>query len=142
MKLNHEHVVSLYIAIGGAPYYLKYVEPGLTAQQNIEVLLYQKSAPLKYEFNLLFSSLFDDAGVYKELLKGITKKREGIEVADSSATSKNTISAGSLTQKLKELNEAGFVEQFIPWNRTRGEYYKLIDEFSLFFILGQESPRK
>lgn len=30
--------------------------------------------------------------------------------------------------------KCGFIDSYLPWNKERGEYYKLIDEFTLFYI--------
>ena len=57
-RLNNKQVLSLYMAIGGIPYYLDYVRPGLSAQQNIQHLFFSASAPLRTEFHKLFDSLF------------------------------------------------------------------------------------
>ena len=65
IDLNQNHVLSLYMALGGIPYYLKYVNSGLSAEQNIQKIFFSKEAPLKDEFDLLFDSLFDDAELYK-----------------------------------------------------------------------------
>lgn len=41
---------------------------------------------------------------------------------------------GRLTGRLKELEEAGFIIGFIPWKKERGIYYKVIDEYTLFYL--------
>lgn len=134
LKLTHQHVLSLYMAMGGVPYYLKYAEPGFTAPQIIEMVFFDKNAPLKDEFNLLFNSLFDDAAAYKELIELIAQKRTGTSRAEIAKAVKLTPLGGGLSERLKELQDAGFIEDFIPWGRTRGEYYKVIDEFCLFYL--------
>ena len=42
---------------------------------------------------------------------------------------------GTLTERLKALEEAGFILSFLPlFHKTRGIYYKVIDEYSLFYL--------
>jgi uncharacterized protein len=78
IQLNNRHIISLYMAIGGIPYYLNYVKHGLSAQQNIQQLFFDTNAPLQNEYYKLFESLFNDADDYKELLEIISKNKEGI----------------------------------------------------------------
>ena len=130
VKLNDEHILSLYMALGGIPFYLEQVSTGLTAQQNIQQLFFEKSAPLKNEYYKLFESLFDDADNYKELIEEIAKKREGVSLAQLS--DKKT-PGGLLSERLQKLCDAGFLEKYIPWKKKRGAYFKVIDEFCLFY---------
>lgn len=144
VKLNNKHILSLYMALGGVPYYLKYVEPGLTAEQNIQQIIFDKNTPLKDEFNKLFESLFDNADTYIELVKVIAKKKEGIGRSELKSMVKLSTGGGRLSTRLQDLCETGFIEEYIPWARHQGEYYKLIDEFSLFYlhwIVGQKSKK-
>ena len=41
---------------------------------------------------------------------------------------------GRLTERLDQLVQTGFIEAYIPWDKKRGEYYKVIDEFCLFYL--------
>ena len=134
VKLNHKHVLSLYMALGGVPYYLRYVEPGLSAEQNIQNILFDNDAPLKDEYTKLFDSLFDHADAYRELITLIAKKREGITRVELGKQAKSSKGGGRLTQRLNDLVSTGFIEPFVPWGKTKGEYYKLIDEFCLFYL--------
>jgi len=134
IKLNHRHVLSLYMAFGGVPYYLKYVEPGLSAEQNIQEIIFDKESQLRDEFDKLFNSLFKNADAYIELVRLIGKKEEGlsrVELKDVAQLSKD---GGRLTKRLKDLCDTGFIEEYIPWDKNIGEYYKLIDEFCLFYL--------
>ncbi len=134
VNLNDQHILSLYLAIGGIPYYLNYVEPGLTAQQNIQNILFNSQAPLRDEFNKLFHSLFAHAEAHIELVELIAMKKSGMTRAEIEKLSKLTPGGGRLTSRLRDLTAAGFIQECIPWGQVRGEYYKLIDEFCLFYL--------
>lgn len=41
---------------------------------------------------------------------------------------------GRLTKRLKDLCETGFIAEYTPWGKSQGEYYKIIDEFCLFYL--------
>ena len=132
--LNQNHVLELYMALGGIPYYLEYVLPGLTAQQNIQQIFFDKKAPLQDEYNKLFDSLFKNAEAYKELVALIAKKSIGISKAELAKQATLSASGGRLSARLQDLISTGFIEEFVPWGRERGEYYKVIDEFCLFYL--------
>lgn len=134
VKLKFTHVLDLYMALGGIPYYLKYIEKGITAHENIQRILFDKKAPLKDEFEKLFRSLFSDSEIYIELIKLIATKKNGMSRSEIERLSKLSPGGGRLTDRLDRLIKSGFIDSYLPWNKERGEYYKLIDEFSLFYI--------
>ncbi len=109
------------------------MSPTKTAQQNIQNLFFDKGAPLHNEYHKLFASLFDGAEVYKTLLENIAQKREG-KALTALADSPGITSGGNLSEHLQPLCDAGFIEKYIPWKKERGAYYKVIDEFCLFYI--------
>lgn len=141
IKLNKNHILELYMALGGVPYYLKYVEPGLTAAENIQHIFFDKKAPLKDEFQKLFSSLFKNADAYIELIEIISQKKEGISRRALESLSKLSPGGGRLTQRLDQLIQTSFIDSYLPWNKERGEHYKVIDEFCLFYLYWLSSQR-
>ncbi len=134
IKLNKNHVLELYMVLGGVPYYLKYVEPKLTATENIQNILFDSKAPLKDEFTKLFHSLFSEADAYIELVELIAKKKEGLSRAVIEQQAKLSKGGGRLTQRLNHLMQTNFIESYTPLDKQRGEYYKVIDEFCLFYL--------
>jgi hypothetical protein len=134
IKFNKRHTLEIYMALGGIPYYLNYVEKGQSAAENIQNIFFDKKAPLKEEFNKLFSSLFNEAEAYVELIKLISQKKEGLSRAEIELQSKLSPGGGRLTARLLDLERTNFIEAHIPWDKQRGEYFKVIDEFSLFYI--------
>ena len=132
MHLNLAQILDLYMCIGGIPFYLKFIEKGFSAIQNINQLCFQKKGTLLDEFKNLFSSLFDHAEVHEEIIKVIASKREGVSRAELEAITESK--GGRLSMRLKELEEAGFIAAFIPWKKERGTYYKVIDEYTLFYL--------
>jgi hypothetical protein len=127
VDLTNKQVLSLYMALGGVPYYLEYVDVALSVQQNIQMMFFDQGAPLKDEFDKLFDSLFEDAESYKELIRIIAQKKEGVSRAELLP------SGGTLTQKLKDLSLSGFIAAATPIGKKSGEFYRVIDEFCLFY---------
>lgn len=122
------------MALGGVPYYLKQVQLGLSAIQNINKLCFQKRGILYTEFQRLFTSLFDHAVVHEELIYLLSKKREGMVRSELFEKAKLSTDGGRLTDRLDELEKAGFIISFIPWHKQHGVYYKIIDEYTLFYL--------
>lgn len=129
---SNEQILTLYMCIGGIPFYLNFIEKGFSAIKNINNICFSKKGTLYDEFDLLFASLFKKYELHEEIITFIANKREGVSRAD--IESKFKYKGGRLTQRLKELEEAGFVITFTPWKRERGIYYKVIDEYTLFYL--------
>ncbi|MDF1761100.1 MAG: ATP-binding protein [Coxiellaceae bacterium] len=133
-QFNHQQIVELYMAFGGIPFYLSAIKKNLSAAQNINHLYFRQGSVLFDEFNKLFHSLFNDADAYIELIKVIAAKHYGISRKGIEKQCMLT-SGGSLSTKLNNLEEAGFILSFTPMgHKSRGRYYKVIDEFSLFYL--------
>jgi AAA+ ATPase superfamily predicted ATPase len=143
VKLNHKQISQLYMVCGGIPYYLTNLKKGLSATQIIETLAFKQESLLFKEFDNLFASLFADSESYIELLRIIAKNRYGVNQADLIKKSKSFSRGGGATRKLTELEEAGFIISFTPHlHKKRGVYYRLIDEYTLFYIDWIEPIRK
>ncbi len=134
IKLNKNHVLELYMTLGGIPYYLKYIEPGLSAPENIQNIFFNKQAPLHDEFKKLFQSLFKGSEAYIELINLIAQKKEGQSRSTLETCAKLSDGGGRLTERLTQLVHTNFIQSFLSWDKARGEYYKVIDEFCLFHI--------
>jgi len=141
IKLNNRHILLVYMAIGGIPYYLKYVEQGLTADQIIQEIFFNAASPLKDEFKKLFHSLFENAEAYIEIINLVSANRSGLSRAEIQAKAGLSVNGGSLTERLKDLCSAGFLEERVSWHKKKGEYYRLIDEFCLFYLCWVKSAK-
>lgn len=143
IKLNNKQLLLIYMSIGGIPHYLDKLKKGLSAAQNIQQLCFKESGILFSEFDKLFKSLFDNAKIYVELVRIIAKSREGIsrtEVEDKSKLSKK---GGTLSDRLNDLEQAGFIKSFLPLEHQRqGVYYRIIDEYSYFYLTWIEPEKQ
>ena len=129
---NPSQVLELYMCLGGIPFYLKSMEKGLSAVQNINALCFMKQGDLFDEFKNLFSSLFENAHFHEEIIRLMASKREGISRSHIENLYKTK--GGRLSLRLRELEEAGFIKKFVPLGRIRGSYYRIIDEYTLFYL--------
>lgn len=133
VRYNDQQILELYMCLGGIPYYLSMVEKGLSAIQNINQMCFQKRGTLLDEFNNLFSALFTHAEIHRAIIEWIATKREGMSREE--IESKMATKGGRLTNRLQELEYAGFITSFTPWGHTKkGLYYKVIDEYTLFYL--------
>ena len=143
IKLDHQQVLMLYMATGGVPYYLADLEKGMSAAQLIEKLAFTKNGILFDEFNNLFSSLFDNSEEYVQILRAIEAHRYGIGKNELLTQLGSSAMGGGGTQRLQELEETGFIISFMPYQHKRqGIYYRVIDEYSLFYLKWIEPIKK
>lgn len=135
IKLPRKQLAELYMVTGGIPYYLSMSKKGLSATQQIDHLAFAQNAPLLKEFDNLFASLFDDADAHIELLRIIASERSGMGAEEIIAASKSLTRGGRLQSKLSALEDAGFIISFQShFAKHRGYYYRLIDEYTLFYL--------
>lgn len=134
IKLDQFQLLQLYMAIGGIPQYLKQVSKGESAAQIIDKLCFAKNGLLKTEFNNLYKSLFSNSEHHEAIVRALSKKNKGMsreEVIEVCGFS----SGGWTSHLFEELEESGFITQYIPFDRsTRDKLYKLTDEFSIFYF--------
>lgn len=132
ISYDNYQILQLYMCIGGIPYYLDMLKKGLSSTQNINKLCFQRKGSLFDEFKNLFIALFDRGTAHEQIIKIIAAKREGVN-RDEIATTLS-VRGGTLTLWLKELEQTGFIEPFMPLGRKYGTYYKIIDEYTLFYL--------
>jgi predicted AAA+ superfamily ATPase len=135
VTLNQKQITELYMTTGGVPYYLLHAEKNQSATQIIDNLAFQHNSLLFNEFDNLFSSLFENSGNYIELLRIIGKSHTGIGQEEIVSQSDELSRGGRTIDRLKELEDTGFIISFMPhMHKKRGRYYRLIDEYTLFYL--------
>jgi uncharacterized protein len=135
VKFNQKQILETYLILGGIPFYLRYIENGFSVAQNINQLCFRESGPLFDEFKQLFSSLFSESTSYMELMRIISKYSNGISRHELEAKIKLSYKGGGLSEKLKNLETAGFITSLLSQGYARkGLYYKTIDEYTLFYL--------
>ena len=142
LRRGTSQVVALYMAFGGVPHYLLHVPRGSSASQAIGRLCFDRSGPLSDEFNRLLSSLFDDSREHERIIRATARRRRGVS-RDELIQLTRLPSGGRLTRRLDELEAAGFLARFVPYQRkSRDVQYRLIDEYSKFHLTWVETAPK
>ena len=140
LGMSRADIAECYMALGGIPYYWRYLARGMSLAQNLDRLCFAVDAPLKGEFDELYSSLFRDAISYKKVVAALAKKKIGmtrlelIETLDISTT-------GRLSEILKTLEASGFIRSYRSYGaKKKNAIYQLTDPFTLFHFRFLETP--
>ena len=134
ITLGRKQIVELYMALGGVAKYLSYIEGGKSPAQIIQELCFSSEGRLYHEFHQLYDSLFDDAEQHIQVVKALSTKWSGLTINELLKVT-GIRSGGSFSALLRELEESGFI-LYIPdfHKKNRDGKYRLIDEFSLFYL--------
>ena len=132
--LNRYHLLQLYMAMGGIPHYLKEIEAGKSATQNIEDICFAKTGLLKDEFSNLYTALFEQADNHISIVRSLAKQKTGM-TRNQLIEATNLPNGGSMTRALNELVQSGFIDMYLPFGKkANNKVYRLTDEYSLFYI--------
>ena len=122
---------------GGIPRYLEEVNPGLSANENIKRMCFERDGVLFGDFKAIFSQVFGEESVLKQkvLQSLIDGPRTCIEVAEALDVGRG----GSLSDTLEVLVDAGFVTKDAGYNPETGKKartvkYRLSDNYTRFYL--------
>ena len=134
LRFNDKQILHLYMVMGGVPHYLKQVERGRSAAQNIDRICFAKDGILRTEFPRLLSSLFDRSDVHYTLVREMALHRYGLS-RDELLKRTRLSSGGTVNKRLAELETAGFIQSFVPYGKKKkNQFFKVTDEYTLFYL--------
>ena len=134
INLNHYQLLQLYMTMGGIPHYLNAVRRGKSVPQIIEDACFDKDGLLKTEFDNLYAALFSSSERHVQVIQALAQKNKGITRKELLETGKMA-TGGGISGVLDELTESGFIEKIFPLeHKNRDSIYRLVDEFSLFYM--------
>lgn len=127
-------IITLYMAIGGVPYYIDQMQKGESSTQFIDRTCFRKNGVLRLEYDELFASLFDNSDKHHRIIehlaahpKGLTRIRL-LQLAQLN-------SGGGATTILHELQTSGFIEEYIPYGKKKKDsLFKLKDHYVHFYL--------
>lgn len=142
VHMSRYDIAQSYMILGGIPYYMGYMNPGMSLAQNIDHLFFSRDAVLRNEYNRLFASIFTSPETVKSIVgllytrnAGFTRKEiaERLGIADG----------GQLSQNLNALISSDFVIKYVPFGYGRREgHYKLIDPFCIYYLHFIQNQRR
>ena len=134
IRLDRYQIVQLYMAIGGIPFYLDEVKPGMSAFQVIDKICFSSDGLLVNEYGKLYHSLFNSADRHIAIIEALASKKKGLTREEVIQLSKIG-NGGTATKILEELEESGFISKYLPFEKkNRNSLYRLIDQYSLFYL--------
>ena len=144
LSLSRYDIAQVYMMVGGIPYYLNYFDKSLSVHQNIQAIFFDRGAPLRDEFDRLFSSLFTNPEVMKSIVIALNSKNRGLTRKE--LLNKTGITdSGSFSRQLKALENGEFIIKYDSYgNGKRDSFYKLADPFCIFYLrfVSDSSSRK
>lgn len=142
VNISRYDIVQGYMIFGGIPYYMRYVNGGMSLAQNIDNLFFKKNAVFSDEFNRLFFSVFTAPEMVISIVKFLYTRNAGY-------TRKEIISklgvadGGRLSRILNALILSDFVVKYVPFGYgKRDEHYKLVDPFCMFYLHFMNTQKK
>ena len=136
-RLAPSEILDVLSVTGGIPRYLEEVNPGLSANENIKRMCFDRDGVLFGDFKAIFSQVFGEESVLKQkvLRSLVDGPRTCIEVAEALGVARG----GSLSETLETLVDAGFVtkdEGYNPetWKKARTVKYRLSDNYTRFYL--------
>lgn len=130
--LDRKAIIDIYMALGGIPKYLNYVQKGQSAIQTVGHLCF--GGPLTDEFDELFAALFDNYKRHIAIVRELAAKPYGVTRSQIIQLTGVAV-GGGLSLILEELEQSGFILAIKDFGKQKKESrYRLVDEYSLFYL--------
>ena len=127
-------ITQSYMVFGGIPYYLGYMDKGLSLAQNIDRLFFAQNGVLRNEYDRLFESVFTNPTAVKSIVHLLNTRNAGFtrrEIVEKLGVT----DGGTLSKNLNALLSSDFIVKYVPFGfGKRDEHYKLVDPFCLFYL--------
>lgn len=134
VKWSRYDIAQSYMVMGGIPYYMKYVEKGMSIDQAVNALFFDERARLKDEYDRLFASIFSKPEEMKAIIEAMSKRHSGWtrqEILEMTGLSDN----GAFSKMLKALVASDFAVSYVPFGMGNSdEHFKLTDPFCWFWL--------
>lgn len=135
IKWSRYDIARCYMTMGGIPYYLDYLTAGSQGlNANIDDLFFSEYAPLREEYDNLFSSIFQNHKTHVKIIEALAKKNGGLTRKEIIEKTRMKTS-GDLSEVLSDLEVCGFIRRYNAYGKIeRGAVYQLVDFYSLFYL--------
>lgn len=129
---SDKSIVDTYMVVGGVAKYIESLECDMTPSESINNLCFANDALLKYEYEDLFSSLFNNSRVHYKIMDALATKWSGYNKIQLSKWAQ--VSTAYIKKPIDELLASGFIAATTKFNQTkRDTIYRATDCFSSFY---------
>jgi hypothetical protein len=133
IKLSDQEIAKVYMALGGIPHYLNNIKRGESSPVAIERICFSPTGLLRNEYENLYKALFKNAEFYQQIISVLAKHPNGMP-NDQILKKLGIKGSGTYHRAIKDLIASDFIMETHPYGRKkRGTFYRLIDEFSVFY---------
>lgn len=141
VTLSRYDLMEVYMAVGGIPYYLNQLLPGLSAAEQIDRLVFDRKAKLTDEFDKLFNSTFANAEANKRVVQYLSTRHSGYSRDEISK--RIGVQGQELTRLLRGLEAGDFIQKYQPFGcNARQLQYRLVDHFCWFWLRQVEGKNR
>jgi len=138
INLSDKMIAELYMAFGGIPKYLDYIEKDDSATTAINRLYFKYNSILRNEFNLLFKSLYNKKATdYKTVLLSFTKELTIGNTIESLQQKHPNITKSTIRRIVNDLTKCGFLykQEIIQHKKGNNQFlYFIVDNYSIFYL--------
>jgi len=134
VKWSKYDIVQSYMVMGGIPYYMNYVDKGMSLDQAVNAMFFDERPRLDGEYDRLFASVFGNPDEMKSIVETMGKRHSGWtrkEIVEMTGLSDN----GTFSRMLKSLVASDFAVSYVPFGMKKSvEHFKLADPFCWFWL--------
>ena len=128
VEMSRYDIMEVYMAVGGIPYYLNQLKPGLSASEQIDHMFFARNAKLGNEYERLFNSTFANPEQIESIVRFLSGRHGGYSRDDISK--KINVQGKTLTQLLRSMCVSNLIEKYQPFGcNARQLQYRLVDHF-------------
>jgi hypothetical protein len=133
-QFTRQQVLESHMVFGGIPFYMSLMDSSLSFDQNVDSLCFAENAMLKGEFDILYSTLFNQQGKHVAVVKALSGKACGL-TRDELIAASGISNGGGLTQILNDLELSSFIRGYQAFaKKQKLMLWQLIDPFSFFYL--------
>ena len=133
---NRQIILQAYMIFGGIPYYLSLLDREESLVQNVDRMFFSQDMQMRREFRRLFNTLYKNPNRYIDVIKALSKSREGLtrgELAKELKCANN----GHLGKQLEDLVFCDLIRKNVVREKEikrKDSIYQICDFFSLFYM--------
>lgn len=132
LSMSRKDIAECYMALGGIPFYWRYLDRRFSVAQNFDRMFFAEGAPLEDEFVELYASLFRNSKLPMLVVKTLAGRLLGMSRNDI-AHALGISASGKLTEALEALTVSGFIRRYNPFGSgCNNRIFQLTDPFTLF----------